>query len=577
MVLLLGLIAWVMVVLKAALVPITIDEASTYLDFVQSRRFLPGLSKWEANNHLLNSFLTILSSALFGNKPFALRLPNVLMFGVFIFQANIFIQRTLQHFKSALTLSLLLFFSPLIIEFFSLCRGYGLSLALLLWFVNALLSASKNGNSNYAQLILSGALMVSANLNLLPTYIAGLAIMTFLQAKQKKINTSASFIWIAIVGIFVFQGVLLKEHHCLYYGTNNFLEVTLGYTSALYVGSDLLFWYFIPVMAVILVHLFSGSSARKWKSDFVVLFLLLTAAFVAPIAQHFLLGSPFPQDRTFMHVLVLACLIFAVVLDQRSIQMLNVGLVYSAVILIGFFTSFKIDRSVLWPNDVISEGTLDELMKHHKSQGTPPIVFSDFKFSSVWDYTNTINEANIHYFKPEQLASNTCFAADYFLLNKDSLLPCETGLVDTVRFDPGANYLLAKRRSNLPFSVDTQLQRTNAFPPSREYYGLIEDSIAADSGKTLVLNIESGLCLPSDGTEFQLVFEQKSVSGTRRESINLYRHYSSGQISGSENFQIRIPVNTLVNSYIVAYFWNLQKLEVQYTESTIKLESRPVH
>jgi len=121
MVLLLGLIAWVMVVLKAALVPITIDEASTYLDFVQSRRFLPGLSKWEANNHLLNSFLTILSSALFGNKPFALRLPNVLMFGVFIFQANIFIQRTLQHFKSALTLSLLLFFSPLIIEFFSLC------------------------------------------------------------------------------------------------------------------------------------------------------------------------------------------------------------------------------------------------------------------------------------------------------------------------------------------------------------------------------------------------------------------------------------------------------------------------
>jgi hypothetical protein len=576
-ILFLGFIAWLIVAVKAFLIPFTIDEAATYLDFVQSRNFIPWFSKWEANNHVLNSFLTILSSSLFGDKPFALRLPNVLAFGMFVFQVKVFAQKRIHHLSAAAALTLLLFYSSIVVEFFSLCRGYGISLALLMWFINSLLRASKDSKSNYVQLISSGALMVSANLNLLPTYIAGLVLIMVIKLRSGKIKGPPVAIWLGIILLFLAQGVALKESGLLYYGTNNFFEMTLGYTAALYLGSDLLFWYFIPVFATLIVHLILKRSSHKEGGDFIILFLLLLAAFIAPIAQHVLLGSPFPQDRTFMHVMMLTCLVFALFMDQNSKLISGLGLAYSSIILFGFFSSFKLDRSLLWPGDVIAEGTMGELMKFHQDNGEPPIVISDYAFSSVWDYTNAINHAKIHYFKPDQTESNICLTADYFLVNDQSPLPCDLGLIDTVCFDPKANYSLIKRKNSPSFSVESEGKQTKAFPPSREFYGLFEDSIATDTSRSYVLNIESGLTLPSDGSEFQLVVEQKSKVETRRMAIDLYRNFVSYQVSGNETFQIRIPLNTMAHSSLVAYFWNLQHLDVHYDQSVVKLESRPAH
>lgn len=576
-VLFLGVISWFIIALKAFLTPLTIDEASTYLDFVQSRNFIPWFSKWEANNHVLNSFLTILSSSLFGDKPFSLRLPNVLAFGIFVFQVKVFVQKRIHHLSAAIALALLLFYSSIIVEFFSLCRGYGISLALLMWFINAFLNVSNDPKSNYVQLIISGALMVSANLNLLPTYIGGWVIMLLIQLRSGKIKGLAMAVWLGLVLLFAAQGLALKQNGLLYYGTNNFFEITIGYTTALYLGSDLLFWYFIPVLAALLVHVVLKRSNHKEGENFILLFLLLLTAFIAPIAQYILLGSPFPQDRTFMHVMMLTCLVFALFIDQNSKLISGLGLAYSSIILVGFFSSFKLDRSLLWPSDVIAEGTMGELMKFHQDHGEPPIVISDYMFSSVWDYTNTINHTNVYYFKPNETESNICLAADYFLINSDSSLPCNIGMIDTVCSDQRANYSLLRRINSSLFSVEVERLRKNTFPPSREYYGLFEDSIAADPERAYVLNIESGLRLPNDGSEFQLVVEQKSEAETRRMAIDLYRHFGSDQVSGNEAFQIRIPLNTMANSSVVAYFWNLQHLEVHYDQSVVKLESRPAH
>lgn len=84
-----------------------------------------------ANHHVLNTTLMSLSSFLFGNKEFSLRLPNVLSFILYL-TGSFFIYRSSKNnwlFFLAISLTLL---NPFLIEFFSLARGYGLSLAFML-------------------------------------------------------------------------------------------------------------------------------------------------------------------------------------------------------------------------------------------------------------------------------------------------------------------------------------------------------------------------------------------------------------------------------------------------------------
>jgi hypothetical protein len=60
------------------------DEIATFFYFIQTNDFLPPNAHWDANNHVLNSFLGHLSYQFFGDAPWALRLPNVVMFPIYV-------------------------------------------------------------------------------------------------------------------------------------------------------------------------------------------------------------------------------------------------------------------------------------------------------------------------------------------------------------------------------------------------------------------------------------------------------------------------------------------------------------
>ena len=119
------------VCIRAVLVPIVPDEAFTFFLYVEPETVFYPAAQVDANNHYLNSILSIWSTKLFGLNAFNFRLPNVLAFLVYYYSAykiaSIFSQ------KRKFWVAILAFTSiyPLL-EFFSLSRGYGLSFALLL-------------------------------------------------------------------------------------------------------------------------------------------------------------------------------------------------------------------------------------------------------------------------------------------------------------------------------------------------------------------------------------------------------------------------------------------------------------
>lgn len=123
---LLGLVAY-----RAATLSFTHDESATYLYFHQNtiyELFLEPLVWSSANNHLLNTLLYKLSISLFGQSDFSLRLPNVLDFLFLLLVAYKFSFKYLNNYWARTVLFLILFINPYTIDFFSLCRGYGLSM-----------------------------------------------------------------------------------------------------------------------------------------------------------------------------------------------------------------------------------------------------------------------------------------------------------------------------------------------------------------------------------------------------------------------------------------------------------------
>ena len=109
----------------------THDEAGTTDHLLQS--YYQILNSREAfhsaNNHILNSWLMKCSASLFGVYEWSLRLPNVLAFALYYLAGiGVIRQLSLPHNWRFMGLVLLVV-HPYVLDFFSLCRGYGLALS----------------------------------------------------------------------------------------------------------------------------------------------------------------------------------------------------------------------------------------------------------------------------------------------------------------------------------------------------------------------------------------------------------------------------------------------------------------
>ena len=175
---------------RAAMVPLTYDEAATYLRYIP-HDFLSVFNFDVATNHFLNTLLTKLCYLIGGNSELVLRLPNLVGYGMYLWFSLRILQR-LTHRAIAFAGFLLLNLNPYVLDYFSLSRGYGLSLGFLmgtLFFLSRFLDALPTGAAARrdlfrALLLASGAVL--ANFSLLNVYLGvflvGLAALVVFNA-----------------------------------------------------------------------------------------------------------------------------------------------------------------------------------------------------------------------------------------------------------------------------------------------------------------------------------------------------------------------------------------------------------
>lgn len=128
---LIGLALFLFLAFKAYYSSFTHDESYSYLHYThQSYIEILSFKDWYTNNHIMNSLLMKMADQLLGNSEFFLRLPNLILFIVYMFYA-------FQIFRSPSFLFTTAFFvllctNPLMYNLFGLARGYGLSFGFMM-------------------------------------------------------------------------------------------------------------------------------------------------------------------------------------------------------------------------------------------------------------------------------------------------------------------------------------------------------------------------------------------------------------------------------------------------------------
>jgi hypothetical protein len=392
-------------VMRAKNLSFTHDESLGYY-------ILHGIEHWHktANNHLLNTFLMGASKLFFGESEFALRLPNLLAHFLFMIM-GCFIFRKIDNPVLAICGFLLLNLNLFMVDFFSLARGYGLSLGFMMasifFFIEASHSKScKEQTTHDKHLVLSfffSALAVLSNFTLLIYHLA-LFVAVIAEKLFDYGNESYPYKWKnfltqnkdLLVGNFFYITLIvswliyLKNKRELYYGGNQAFWHDTVYSlvqSSLYSDQYSKSTIEVIAYAIAIVFLLTAGLAfytsiinRKITTALRIVFISMICIFIV-ILQHYIVGTPYPMDRTALFFLPLfsigvlfsirnASCVFPEVWNKIVISIL---IVLCTVYCWHFVKNMNLTQTYAWKYDANTKTMMKGLHKEYMHGTIAPI------------------------------------------------------------------------------------------------------------------------------------------------------------------------------------------------------------
>ncbi|MES2760773.1 MAG: hypothetical protein V4677_01150 [Bacteroidota bacterium] len=457
-----SVIVFIIAAFRSYLVPFNHDETATFFFFIQSGHYMPFHSPVDANNHVLNSFLGNICFHLFGSSPFSLRLPN-LMGLVILILATYKISKSLNQLGSKLVLTGALLLSFHWLTFFSVCRGYGLSLALLIMgiaFMIDLIKAPTNRNKFLVSLLFF-QLAISSNLILIIIVLLLSGIIFLIQVSNKAFfKPLILFVWLlhlAAVYYWLSFSFYLQEGGALYYGAgDSYWQVTFATLIQLVIGS-----YSVPVKYAVLAlvavvtilclyinrnNLFKIGQHVK-QPDLSILFLVVFFALVIGFyLMHVLFGVNFPEDRTGLFFYVFFVLLLCFTLDKYSVNLNRVvGYGLTSLFAIHFSINLNFRKHSLNVYETIPEHFYTKLLDE-QSRSPERITIGGHRVRELfygffnYRYGGVLNPAD-----PTELMQMNC---DYYIATKleEKYFKSYYDIIDT---EPDWGFVLLKRKKKI--------------------------------------------------------------------------------------------------------------------------------
>lgn len=403
--LLAGLFIFSYVSTRVFTVPVTIDEAWTLYSFVRHPVWdIITAKNPSTNNHVLNTLLTKLTT-VFSEKEFFLRLPNLLSLILYIYGSYMLTQMLVKNRLLAFAMFAMLLTNFTLLDFFGLCRGYGLSIGLMMISIAYLVKIVKSNEYPPSRqvhiILLTAALAFYANIAVL--HVMGaiflLTIIVLLQRRKENVFRAMRLPLLYSGGIGILAGLKLWKQfeggEIFYGGSINFIDDTLASMMPDYTG---LFFYrahhvwvmniavALLVLAVLVHVIFWRGCKKEWY--LFIPFVILVFCIVMTHVQFYMLGVLLPIGRIalyFYPLMVLTIFVAVQMLsDYAKWPALALGVALSLFSMWRFGAEMNISFQWLWWSDMYSKQVVTDIIANHKD-ATKARVFA------AWPMDNSVN------------------------------------------------------------------------------------------------------------------------------------------------------------------------------------------
>lgn len=572
--LLLSLLLSLYVVLRAIYVPMVHDESVTFFHYINTGHFVPFID-WghhaDANNHVLNSALSHVFFKWFGNDPWVLRLASVLSFALLL----TYVWRIAQFFHHKLpkwSFIIAILGSHYFIEFFSLTRGYGMSMAFLMGAIYHLMRYIIK--PDVTQLLRYGIMMLlglSANLTLVNTALIGFCLIVYMMIRERK---QISLGWHATITLLlvllpvlgaILTGMKYNEMGLLYYGQgDSYIDITVRTFFLRFTLIEQLNYLVYPIIMPVLLMglgLFVFTIIKKkWLSiyDHGALFAaMFFGNLAASIIQTSFMDVNYPEDRTALFFFPMMVGMITFFADRiKFSRWLLLPFLYLPI---QFLMMININYNSFWKNERMTDDFYQTVLADYKEKGEQPVVGGYLMRQVVWDYYNYRNGGYLGRIHGTNHLNDTI---SDFIIGEEKLNPLWKTLYTKLDTDPYSNLSLFERKVRLqPQLVQASEYEVWIENDSREFINFGEYKADSLGGKY----IQSRWVLsyrPENGIEdVWLVLQGIDKDGNQ----SFYEYFSLERFR--ENFEDDIAVTQKLVSppiaegtvSIRAYIWNLNQ------------------
>lgn len=566
-------------ILRAIYVPLVHDEATTFFYYIESANFLPFLAHWDANNHILNSALSSLSYHVFGQHEWVLRLPSVLFLLLYLF----FVFKISQLLKNSflrVMFVIALLGSHYMIEFFSLSRGYGMSMALLLgaiYYAYLFMSSEQMRYFVYSTILMILACL--ANLTLFNTFLLlNLYFILFIFIRMPQVLKFGRF-WLIVAIItfftvlFLIYGLELKNRGLLYYGgLSGFWDMSVNTLLLYLTGEYIMSGIVLILLCLVLVYLWIKQilplkPISRFIDSYFLFPYLLFGNVVITLVLGYVFNTNFPEDRTGLYFYPLFVIALFVTLDRASL----VRLKYTALVFVyfplHFLFSINFSHHSFWFMERMPE-TFYQKMASVSQDSLPSTLGGYFSDEAVWAF----NRPKYHLNTNVQWSDFQTNIADYAIYRhaRNQVIP---PMYDTLLYDPISKKTLLQRHTFLNkyhlFNVDSIHMPKNF---SDEYFNFYqEDSISHLYHKNLYVLFDFDLITEASYFPSFLVISASNRQGQdliyERIQLHWYFHPQDKHVRLAM-YSPKIPDEA---TKLTLYLWNIEKkpFEIQHGKVSI--------
>lgn len=579
--------AFGIILLRSYTVPFNHDEVATFFMYIQSGKYMPFHSQVDANNHVLNSFLGNICFHLFGSHPFSLRLPNALAFLALVLGTwKISKLLSKQGSKVFLTIAFLVSFHWL--TFFSACRGYGLSMGLLVlgvaYLLEYILDPSKQTSFFITLFILQ--LAISSNLILIIVVLLLSGIIAIIQLFNKQLfKPMVLGVWLAHFALIYYWlsfSFFLQENGALYYGEGeSYWKVTFVSLIQLVFGfsTPLLKWVLILVfLAVVALAVYLNKSRllklteQFKKPSFSLLFLVIVAALSSGFyIMHKAMGVNYPEDRTGLFFYVFFVMLICFTFDQLP-QKVNgatlLGLSFLFVVHFCVYLNFR--KHSLGTYETMPEHFYTTLLNEQKKTNERLIIGGHRIRELIYGFFNYRHGGILNPADPVELMQMNC---DYYLATRAEEKYFKP-YYDIIDAEPDWGMLVLKRKHKMGKKQIAEIKDISISTQDNEFVDIyhVPDTLLPNL-KPLIAEINFDIEKIPVPVNTWLVFQ---VNDSLDQTVDFKRYplqWTGYDNNGKKNLSYSLISGNLPPKAkkIACFFWNIDKQPMSIKVNYLKI------